>query len=523
MSPPPNILVLFQNPRDRHLIRSFLLEKGFGCHLIDNSEDLEALLACEQLSQYSLVMLDIHVAHGFGQRLLKKTSTLKSHLPIILALPADAARRHWWRAGFNEIIELPVPKEELLVRLQANIVKSGRTEAHLEAMNEKLREQNKQLRRANHEAEAGLNAKFQFLANMSHELRTPLHGINLCVHNLKETTVKDDRDASEQLEMIEISVESLLGLVDSILDMTRFESSQFQIKPRPFHFRKHLTALASPIERKALSKKLDFEMEVSSSIPEMVESDPVRLGQIISNLLTNAVKFTDAGTISATFDWSDGVLEFSIKDTGRGISPDHLDAVFERFYQVDDTHSRRSDGAGLGLFIVTQLVELLGGELQVDSELTKGTCFQARIPMKGASQQKEDEDRKELSESNLSILVVEDNPVSLKALTVMLEQRGHRVTSIMDPTEVLQLPNLDFDVAVVDVQMPELTGIELTELIREREAKRHSKRLPILALTAAVSERDRNACLESGMDEYMAKPPKPSELFSCLARLAKGS
>ncbi|HIB64633.1 MAG TPA: response regulator [Phycisphaerales bacterium] len=514
------ILVAFSKTPDRRLVTNFLRSQGLECVSPSSSQEFKSILDRRELRKFSLVILDMEVAHSFGKRLLALSWELPTPVPVLLALPRDASAAFWLQWGFNDILRMPVQKSELLARVTSNLVRMSRSEERLASMNDKLRKQNEELRRAQREAQVADRAKTQFLANMSHELRTPIHGINVAMENIR--SLVGQGPALEQIRMVELSAETLLKLVESLLDMARLDLGKLDFQLRRFDLRERLDSLLQPIDQRAQEKGIAFRADVDQALPRFIKSDPVRLGQIISNLLTNAIKFTDAGHVGFKISYSEGELRMEISDTGRGIPEDSVDSIFQRFYQVDDSDSRELNGTGLGLAIVQRIAAVLDGSVEVASEVGVGTTFRVAIPAQVEDEESpQDCEHPDISTDALKVLLVEDNPISLNVMKTMLGNWGHEVTAAVDGRAALEAYQPDFDIIVMDIQMPIMTGHEVTQRIRALERSESLQHVPILALTAAASDGDRKAALDSGMDGYLAKPPKADELRRIIARMVK--
>jgi len=517
----PKVLVLFRNPLDRELVRDFLSERDISPVLIDNSKRMEKLLDSQALSRYSLILLDLEVAQIYGDLLLELANKLARPLPVLLALPKDASSYFWLEKGYHDIVRMPVSKQEFQARINSSLVRMSRTESRLNAMNKKLLQQNESLRIAQDEAQLADQAKSRFLANMSHELRTPLNGIRLAAENLRRMT--DKENMLEQLDHIEVSSDTLLNLVSSILDMARTGQQDFRVETKSFELRPRLEHLLTPLRAQAVTKSIELTDTVSPDVPKYLESDPVRLEQVVRNLVANALQFTDQGSVDLSFKVAGECLEIEVADTGRGIPEGEIETIFRRFYQVDDKDDRKMDGAGIGLAVVKQIVENLHGAISVESEEGNGSKFTVKLPLQEGTEPEAPDEPQSSSHTytdQLHILVVEDNPINIKVLTTLLEGWGHTVVQARCGQEALDVADDSFDVIIMDIHMPEMNGHEVTRRLRAKERQDDRTRIPVLASTAAASDEDKQACLTAGMDAYLAKPPKSDHLRSVLHSLA---
>ncbi len=383
-------------------------------------------------------------------------------------------------------------------------------------------------------AEAANQAKSEFLANMSHEIRTPINGI-MGMMQLLETTPLD----AEQRQYTEIATSSanrLTRLLSDILDLSRVEAGKMDIIQNEFNPDELGNSIAGLFSVAAREKKIDLTCYIDPFMPPTLIGDEARLRQVLFNLVGNALKYSDTGKINVRMvpltprQEGDMRVLFTITDTGIGIPEDRLRDIFEPFRQVDGSYTRKYQGAGLGLAIVKRLVDLMGGHILIDSQPGEGTDVHVVLPFKLPVDASSTEFAAAYGEAmqGLNILLAEDEPSSSFPMTKLLEKAGHTVILAEDGQQVLDLlASRNFDVILMDVQMPIMNGVEATREIRKLEDEKHSSipasqhsRIPIIALTAYAMTGDREKFLEAGMNDYLAKPVRMEDLAKVLDRIA---
>ena len=377
-------------------------------------------------------------------------------------------------------------------------------------------------------AEAANKAKSEFLANMSHEIRTPLNGM-LGMLQLLQGQVNAQEHALYTGMAYEAG-DRLLTLLNNILDFSRLEPGRESLTPKPFAMRGLFKYVLSTYLVASREKGLNITASVHESVPLKLLGDEARLQQVLLNLVGNAVKFTPKGSVHLEA-WSQPApnqtgkawLYLTVSDTGIGIQDNTIDHIFQRFTQADASYTRPYEGAGLGLALVKRIVDLMDGNIMVDSEVGGGTtiCLALLLDVPETGQNGAT-GRKPAHAPNgpLRILLAEDEPISQMATALMLRRLGHSVQAVGNGLEALELLSMnEFDCILMDVQMPEMDGVEATRLIRSLGDLGDKARIPIIALTAYAMPGDREKFLAAGMDDHVSKPIMPAELESAL-RLA---
>lgn len=383
-----------------------------------------------------------------------------------------------------------------------------------------------EMARAKQAAESSSQMKSEFLANMSHEIRTPLNGIigmtDLALMSNPEQSQK------EILEIIRYSAKDLTSIINDILDFSKVEAGKMKIEDLDVCLARFINETAQIIRSKAQERGLELELVIDEKLPEWIVTDPLRLRQILNNLLSNAIKFTEKGKIKLQVTLnqkvgSDTIILFQVQDSGVGISDKNRELLFQSFTQADNTISRKYGGTGLGLAISKKLTELLGGKIWFESEESKGTTFFFTICSKALSidrhKEVETSIEKGLSATDgksLNILLAEDVAVNQVMMQMILKKMGHRVTLAENGKKAVSLfSSQKWDLVLMDIQMPEMDGIEAAQKIRSAEI---SGRTPIVALTANAMLDDASKCFAAGMDAYLTKPLNMEQLASTLQK-----
>ena len=391
-----------------------------------------------------------------------------------------------------------------------------------------LRVAERDARAASERASAASRIKSQFLANMSHEIRTPMNGVLGMTALALDTQLTPEQ--REYLEAVQTSAESLLAIINDILDISKIEAGKLTIENIPFSLQRTLDTALVPLLSRAAQKNLVLEVAVAPGTPDDVLGDPLRLRQVLVNLVGNALKFTKEGGIFVCVSAGDGpdMLHFSVADTGVGIPPDRHGLVFQAFRQADDSTARNFGGTGLGLAICKELVQLMGGRIWVESEVGAGSQFHFDVHLPAAAVERAPDKSGEMPAvrapalaKRLRVLVAEDNAVNTKLALRFLQKLDcdgvHVENGALAFEKVFEER---FDVVLMDMQMPVLDGLDATRKIREREA-RDGGHVPIIALTANAMKGDSDAAFAAGMDGYLSKPLDIAALRQALSQIGK--
>lgn len=389
-----------------------------------------------------------------------------------------------------------------------------------------LNAKEEELNAAIERADASNHLKAMFLANISHEIRTPMNGIIGMYNVLKNTKLSDEQ--REFLDIINLSGQNLLSIIDDIIDLSKIEAGQLKLENKTFSLRKEIQKVVELLNIKARGKGIKLKTDIDNTIPDQISGDASRLKQVITNLTNNAIKYTKEGSVTIKIELLEQInddlrLKFNIIDTGIGISSEGKEKLFKAFSQLDSSSTRKYGGTGLGLAIAKNLSNLMNGEIGVESELNKGSVFWFTAILK--SQQSQDEVKTDFSviedtgqEKSLNILLVEDNLLNQKFAIATLQRHGHTVDIAENgKIAVEKYKQHEYDLILMDIQMPVMDGLEATDEIRRIEKNKGIKNpIKIIAITAYVMERDRKMCLNAGMNEYLAKPFKPQELIELI-------
>lgn len=511
----PKILIVDDVQLNLDLVKEILSEKEY---MIATAINGKSAIAKAKAHKFDLILLDVLLPDIDGFEVYSHlNSNQQTHdIPIIFLI--DKKETDTINKGFLlgavDYISKPFIKEELLARVNFHLT---------------FRRTQEELMRSKEMADVAANAKNNFLANISHEIRTPMNGIIGMVDILKLSRLSEEQ--IEYLDIIGISGDNLLIIINDLLDLSRMEAGQISIDKIKFNLFDAVNEVIEIVRPKAIEKKLDLSFVIAPDVPQLLIGDPSRLSQVIINLCNNAIKFTNEGYVRIYVGIVDVNeltvrLYFEIQDSGIGISPENQLNLFKSFSQVDASLTRKFGGTGIGLAICKKLIQLMNGKIRIISEEGKGAIFHFDCEF-DVSQSVSGNKIQELESSSiqqdikLKVLLAEDNLINQKIATLNLEKLGHSVIVVPNGIQAIErFISESPDVILMDIQMPEMDGIEATTKIREWEQQNKvTKRVPIVALTANTMKSAKEIFFATGMDDYLSKPFNVSELSRLLSRI----
>jgi len=522
------INILIVDDRIENIIALEALIQRDDINIITTTSPNEALRLCWQ-NEISIALVDVQMPEMDGFELvdiIKSNPKTRDILVVFVTAISTETKYAVKGLATGAVDYLYKPLDPYITKAKVeSLLNLVKTQLEIKRKNVELENYQEELIIARDQAEKGKKIKERFLANMSHEIRTPLNGILGLAHLLKNTNL--DEEQTRMLDLLKLSSEALLGVINDILDISKIEAGKFKIVRSETNVANLCKSVVDLLKYKAEEKGIAVNVEIDEQIPHLIIADSMRLNQILLNLLSNAIKFTDNGSVVLSLVMVESAegkakLKFSVQDTGIGIPENKIDKIFESFEQADDDTDHKYGGTGLGLSIVKKLVELKGGELIVSSEFGKGSIFSFVNWFDIAANQKQVTriNPADLAKfDNVSVLVAEDNTINQFMIKKILTSWNLKVTIVENGQLALDsLKHTSFDIVLMDTHMPVLGGFEATRRIR-KDLPDGVNNIPIISLSAAVLEEEMQEALDAGVNDIVSKPFDLSVLHHKIQKL----
>ena len=513
---PVNILIVDDRPENIISLEALLTSDRVN--LISTTSPNEALKLCWE-NEISIALVDVQMPEMDGFELVEiLKSNPKTKDIIIVFVTAISKETKYVIKGLDsgaiDYLYKPLDPYVTTAKLDS-LLTIVRAQREIMQKNFELEHSQKLLIAAKELAEREKSNKENFLANMSHEIRTPINGIVGLTHLLKNTVLSIEQ--ADMINLIDVSSQSLLGVINDILDISKIEAGKFKIVRAETNIYELSKSVIALMKFRANEKGIGLNLNIDLNIPENIMIDALRLNQILMNLLSNAIKFTETGCVELNIRMLEKKqetvdLEFSVSDTGIGIAVEAIHKIFNSFEQAEDQTAQKFGGTGLGLSIVKKMVELKGGILSLTSELNKGSVFSFTnsyqyLPDKMPEIANSIKD--EPMPNMISVLVAEDNTINQFMITKMLKNWGISVEVVDNGLKAIErLQNKNYDLILMDMHMPVMDGLEATRKIRA-EFDEPKKSIPIISLSASVMEDEQQAALQAGVNDVVCKPFDP--------------
>ncbi len=524
---PVNILIV--DDRVENIIALEALIQRDDINLITTTSPNEALRICWD-RDIAIALIDVQMPEMDGFELVQilKSNPRTREMVVIFVTAISKENKYVVKgleSGAVDYLYKPLDPYITTAKVDA-FISLVRSQQDLKQKNIELENFQKELVKAKEQAEAARKVKEGFLANMSHEIRTPINGIIGLAHLLKNTELSDDQ--KEFVKLLEVSSQSLLGVINDILDISKIEAGKFKIVKAETNIRDLVQSVVDLMKFKADEKNVKLVLEIDDMVPDYIIADSLRLNQILMNLMGNGIKFTDRGSVTLRVKNLDikeetAQLQISIIDTGIGISEEGLGKVFNSFEQAEDSTAHKYGGTGLGLSIVKKLADLKGGELSVSSSPGSGSTFTFTNKYKMIKGKTGLEKKFSVADlpkfDNVSILLAEDNSINQFMIRKILTNWNIRVDIVDDGDKVLdKIKNTHYDLILMDTHMPTMNGFEATRRIRT-DFDEPQKNIPIISLSAAVLEEEQQAGWDAGVNDILSKPFDPVVLHQKISFL----